>query len=362
MVENESQDAVVESPDETQAESESSPEEQDVAGTEASTDDSEHLEEATEPEAEGEVEPEAAAPEASPEPSTAPQSVVQPFSFAADGKRVEVEGASRVEFLDPEGKPTRSIVVPEDVWQRKIQPYLADRGAFANKERDYKRQLANLAPDKNETVIRAQAILDEFEKVLSTEESLTKFLEGFEQNRELLKLKVDKAATEAKLKARDDNEREVKTEHDTETTVQRVQSDVPDSIMGAAALLKQQYGVEVSEQALRAAHEEIMDNLGGYYRRATPEEAQQYGVGVGEVVRDNDRVLRTVHRFAALLNAGSEQKTKTEEAAKKNQAALGGTKKSPPPSVSAKGSAPPAERQSEIKSFEDFKRVMGGNV
>lgn len=349
---------VVESPDEAEAEIESSPEEQVEAELEASTDvDAEHLE-VSEEDAPQE---EAAAAEESPEPSQPEQPVMQPFSFTADRKRVEVEGASVIEHPGPDGNPTRSIVIPEATWQRKVQPYLADRGTFANKERDYKRQLDALSPDKNETVIRAQTLLDEFEKVLSSEDTLAEFLENFGQNRELLKLKVEKAATEAKLRARDEGERVIRTEHEQEETIQRIYADVPSSIQQTAEALTTHYQVPVSPRAIAAAQADIAENLGLYYRPATEQDAAEYGVTVGEIVRDDDRVIRTLYRYASLLNDGSVQQSTTTEVAKKNAAALGNTKK-PPPSVSAKGSPAPAKRSAEIKSWEEFKNRMGGHI
>lgn len=339
-------------------EAEIEPEAAPAQDSEASTDvETEHLESAEE--AGSEEESEEAPPEVSPEPSPTEQPVITPFSFAADGKRVQVEGASLVEHTLSDGKKARSVVIPEDVFQRKVQPYLADRGSFAKKEREYQRQLADLSPDRNETVIRAQTTLDEFEKILSTEESLTQFLENFDRNREVLKLKVENAAVQAKLKARETVEHESRTERDTEETVGMVHADVPQVVQSAGYLLKTRYGVDASPQALQAAYEQIMENLPAYYRRATALDVQEHpDVAVGEVVRDDDAVLRTVNRFSSLLKAGSEQKARTDEAARRNQAALGGTKKVAP-SVSAKGSASPGERKTEIKSKEDFYRVMG---
>lgn len=328
---------------------------------EATTDEpTEHSEGAQEPEPTEET-PEAAASEVSPEPSPPEQPVVTPFSFAADGKRVEVEGASVVEHTGPDGKKVKSIVIPQDTFQRKIQPYLADRGSFAKKERDYQRKLADLSPDRNETVIRAQTILDEFDKVLSSEESLTQFLENFDRNREILRLKVENTATNAKLRAREAVENEGRQEQDAEATVQRVQADVPNIVRSAGAVLKAD-GIEPSQQALEAAYAEIMDNLPAYYRRATPQDVQNHPeVTVGEIVRDDDKVLRTVYRFANLLHAGTEQRTRTEEAAKKNQAALGKAK-TLPPSVPAKGAPAPGKKDNPIKSWDDFKERMGGHT
>jgi len=363
MSDQESQDVVVESPDEAEAEIESSPEEQVEAESEASADeDTEHLE-VSEEEAPGDEEvPEDAAPEESPEPSQPEQPVFQPFSFTADRKKVEIEGASVVDFVDKDGNPQQSIVIPKEAFQRQMQPYLADRGAFANKERAYKRQIDALSPDKNETVIRAQTLLDEFEQVLSSEENLTRFLENFDQNRELLKLKVENSATQAKLKARDEGERVVQTEREQEEAIQRVRADVPASVQRTAQALAAEYKVEVSPRALQAAQEEIAENLGSYYHYASEQEAQEYGVTVGELVRDDVKVARMLYRFVNLLNDGSVQKVKTTEAAKKNEAALGGTGKKPPPSVSAKGSAPPAKKTATIGSWEEFKERMGGHT
>lgn len=329
---------------------------------EATTDEpTEHSEGAQEPDPTEEI-PEEAASEVSPEPSPPEQPVITPFSFAADGKRVEVEGASVVEHTGPDGRKVKSIVIPQDTFQRKIQPYLADRGSFAKKERDYQRQLADLSPDRNETVIRAQTILDEFDKVLSSEESLTQFLENFDRNREILRLKVENTATNAKLQARERVEHESRTEQDAEAAVGQVQADVPNIVRSAGAVLKTDHGIDASPQALEAAYSEIMDNIPAYYRRATPQDAANYShVTVGEIIRDDDKILRTVYRFAALLHAGAEQRTRTEEASKRNQAALGKTKNLPP-SVPAKGAPAPGKKNEEIKSWDDFKERMGGHI
>ena len=329
---------------------------------EATTDEpTEHSDSAQEPDLTEEI-PEEAASEVSPEPSPPEQPVVTPFSFTADRKRVEVKGASVVEHTGPDGKKVRSIVIPEDSFQRGMQPYMADRGAWAKEKQGYERKIAELSPDNNETVIRAQTILDEFDKVLSSEESLTQFLENFDRNREILRLKVENTATQAKLKAREAVENESRTEQDTEATVQRVQADVPDVVRSAGAVLRADHGIEASPDALNAAYAEIMDNLPAYYRRATPKDVQDHpNVTVGEIVRDDDKVLRTVYRFAALLHTGAEQRTRTEEAARRNQAALGKTKNLPP-SVPAKGAPAPGKRDTEYKSWDDFKADMGGHV
>lgn len=346
---------------ESQVDLDAEPEVEGQVEDQAADEPTEHSDSAEEPEPTEET-PEDAASEVSPEPSPPEQPVFTPFSFAADGKRVEVEGASWVKHIGPDGKPVESLVIPKDAFYRKMQPYMADRGKWASTERDYKKQLADLSPDRNETVIRAQTTLDEFEKILSTEESLTQFLENFDRNREILRLKVENTAANAKLKARETVENESRTEQDTEATVQRVQADVPGIVRSAGEVFKTEHGIEASHDALNAAYAEIMDNLPAFYRRATPQDAQNYpNVTVGEIVRDDDKILRTVSRYANLLHAGSEQKAKTEEAAKRNQAALGKTK-TLPLSVSAKGSPAPGEKKTDYASWDDFKEDMGGHV
>jgi len=347
-----------------EAEAESSEEEQAaVEETETSTDAAEHLEEA-EAEAESEGEVEIPEPEAEVEPDPAPseeEPVHKPFSFTVDGRRIEVEGASLVEHADTEGNQTQSIVVPLEVFRGKMLPHMADRGAFAREKADFKRQIDDLDPANNETVIRAQTLLDAFEnEVLASEESLTAFLENFDKNKELLGLRADKAATTARTKVRDERDSADQSERSNTEAVGQIEQDLPVAVRQIADALGEQLGASVHDRALEAAADEIADNLGMYYRYATQTDADQYGVEVGEIVRDDDRVARTINRFNALMSAGSEQQTKTDEARKKNQAAL--TKKEPPPTITESGSSATPEKVVEIKSKEEFRERMGLNT
>ena len=346
---------------ETETEAESSPEEQtEVEAAEVPVGDAEHLE-AAEPEAEGD-EAEASDPEAEATPEPEPseeEPAYKPFSFTADGKRVDVEGASLVDYLDSDGNAQTSVVLPREVWLRQVQPYLADRGAFAKKEADFKRQITELDPANNETVIRAQSLLDELSGVLDSEEKLTEFLENFDGNKELWKLRADAAASDARLKASDQRDSTEQSERDQTAAVERIEGDLPNAVRQIADVLKADHGVDVDDRALAAAADEIADNLGTYYRYATEADAEAYGVSVGEVVRDDDRFARTINRYGSLLSAGSEQQSKTDEARKKNLAAL--TKKEVPPTVAATTTPAPAEKDREFKNAEEWRAAMGLN-
>ncbi len=357
----ESEEAVVE------AETGSSEEVEEEVGAEeveASGDDAAEDLEVAEEGAEDEGEKEAPEPEAEAaavEPGRSEEEPTHsPFSFKVDGRRVDVEGASLVDHPDVDGNPTQSVVIPRDVWNSKVQPYMADQGAFARKEADFRRQIADLDPTQNETVIRAQTLLDSFEEVLSSEEKLTEFLSNFDGNKELWGLRADKAAASARIKSSEERESADRSVRDEADASRQIESDLPGAVRQIADVLTTDHGMQVHDRALAAAADAIAENPGMYYHYATQAEADQYGVTVGEIVRDDDRVASTINRFNSLLSAGSEQQTKTDEAREKNRKAL--TKKEVPPTIAAKGSPAPGESETEYGNKEDFMADMGFNT
>ena len=356
----ESEEAVAEAGSSEVVEDEVGAEEVEASGDDAA-EDLEVAEEGAESGGEEEVTPEPEAEAAAVEPERSEEEpAYKPFSFTVDGRRVDVEGASLVDHPDVDGNMTQSVVVPRDVWQSKIQPYMADQGATAKKEADFKRQIADLDPTQNETVIRAQTLLDSFEEILSSEEKLTEFLSNFDGNKELWGLRADKAAANARIKAGDERESADRSVRDEAEASRQIESDLPGAVRQIADVLKDQHGMEVHDRALAAAADAIAENPGMYYHYATEAEAQQYGVTVGEIVRDDDRVASTINRFNSLLSAGSEQQSKTDEAREKNRKAL--TKKDGPPTIAAKGPPALGESEKDYKDKEEFMADMGFNT
>lgn len=301
------------------------------------------------PEADAEP-PAEAAPEESPEPDT------EPFGFTADRRRFEVPGAAVVRYQE-NGQTVEKIVMDRDAWNRHVQPNLRDQSALSRRDADHRKQLAALDPEKNETVIRARALLGSLEGVLANEESLTSFLQDFDRNKELWQLKAEKAVSDAKLTGYTTQETEQQTQERYATEAAQIEGDIPQIVTGAAQWVTQNRGIEVDQRAIAAAQEQIAQNIGAYYRYATPLDAQTYGVEQGQLIRDDDAVVATIERFAKLVATPN----KVEAVKKTNMAALSGGK-APPKTVSAKGSPGAADKPKTFKTKDEWRKHMGLNT
>jgi ribosomal protein S17E len=290
-------------------------------------------------------------------PAEIPESETEPFGFTADRRRFEVPGAEIVRFKDDQGNPVEKIVMDRDAFARFVQPHLRDGSAVHKREIEYKRQIEALGPDRNETVIRARSLVASLEGVLKDEQSLTAFLQDFDRNKELWQLKADKAVSDARISGYTTQETEQQRSVRAEEEAAQVVQDIPAVMGGAAEFVSQNWNVSVDQRAIAAAQEHIAEHVGSYYRYATQQDADQFGVEVGQLIRDDDAVIRTVHRFATLLSSGKA----AEDAKTKNAAALGGGKPAPK-TVSAKGSPAPADKPRSFKSKDEWQRAMGLNT
>lgn len=334
----------VEAP-ETEAEAPEAPE--SASAEEPEPEPEGQAEEAAEPGDEPPAEPVAETPE---EPET------EPFGFTADRRRFEVPGAALVRFKE-NGQTVEKIVMDRDAWNRHIQPNLRDQAALQRREADFRKEKAALDPERNETVIRAKALLGSLEGVLANEETLTAFLQDFERNKELWQLKAEKAVSDAKLNGYTTQETEQQTQQRYASEAAQIESDIPEVVTGAAQWVTQNRGIEVDQRVLAAAQEQIANNVAAYYRYATPFDAQTYGVEQGSLIRDDDAVISTIERLAKLVA----QPDKAQEAKKTNQIALSAGKK-PPKTVSAKGSPGAADKPRTFKTKEEWMAYMGGNT
>jgi hypothetical protein len=341
------------------------PQEQDeieAPETEAADSDATESASADEVESPDEGQPEVEAPELAAEDAvpaqeeTPEEPEVEAFGFTADRRRFEVPGAQVVRYKE-DGQTVEKIVLDRDSWNRFIQPNLRDQAALQRRDADHRKQLEALDPEKNETVIRARALLGSLEGVLASEESLTAFLTDFERNKELWSLKAEKAVAEAKLNGFTTQQTQQQQTQQFEETAAQVAEDIPAVLGGAAEFVTSQWGVPVDQRAMQAAQQQISENIGAYYRYATKQDAEQFGVTEGQIIRDDDAVIRTVHRFATLLAQGN----KVEAAKKTNQAALGEPKKAPK-TVSAKGSPGAADKPKTFKNKDEWRAHMGLNT
>jgi len=340
----------------------------EVKAAETSTDTAEEEPEAEEaapdeeaPEADdAEVAPDAEveASEEQPE-SSQPETQPEPFSFKVDGKRVEVEGALVIKHDDLEGNPTESIVIPKRSWEKAL-PHLADRTVLAHKEREFQQRLADLDPERNEHVVRARALVDEFDKILGSEEAFAKFFENFEANAEALRLKVENQAIKQSLQSRQERDETRESQFEAEETERAIENERSVIAENAVRHVAAELGIDLPTDVVQLVQDELADNRDAYYVRADAEIAKTYGVDEGTLVRRDDRVVRMVQRFASLAAKGSKRGAELAQAARKNEAALAPSKPKPK-TVPAKGS-PAAADEKPITSREEFDKWAGLNV
>ena len=341
----ESEETVAESPDEAQIEDEvTSPEETGSEEVEVSGDpaaeDTAAVEEEVSPDPDEPTRSEEAQEEAG----------GKPFSFRVSGRDVAVEGAGLYEHDDGSGGTSQSVVIPADSWQRNIQPYLQDGGAIAREKNELQQQIESLDPKNNETVVRAQSLLDNFEEIISSPEKLTEFLENFDQNKEVLRLKADLASRTAGDELRASREEAQSSEERDAEIYQQIDADISDS----AGAVFNALNLDIGDEHKQQIGEFIYDRRANYYRHATDEDARLYGVTAGEVVFDTDLAAADMQRLASFAPT-PKANTATQKARKANEAIL--NPKDPPKTVPADGSpAPSKDKTGNFKTREEYEK------
>jgi hypothetical protein len=304
-------------------------------------------------EAEAETEPataaEAETPEAPPDetPSEAPKH--EPFSFTADGGRVDVPGAVRVSHDDGAGNVTQSVVVPVDVWQRSIQPYLGNWGA---REQRYKDELAKLDPEKNPEVIRAKALIEKFDGLLDDPEAFAAFFDNFEANRDKLRLELENRALKARTEGYASSETQRETQERYEVVAAQIRGDLPARV----DMVARQLGVDLPADVRDRLVEDMYADVDRLYFVA--QEGNEWGIKAGEIAAADVAFAQRIQRAAQLIAYGAnsvdqQRQDKKEAARQRNEKAL--NRKKVPATVPAAGSAPSSgPEEPKIESWEDF--------
>lgn len=265
---------------------------------------------------------------------------VTPFSFSADGTQFDVPGAVVSEIEDPEtGEKVPWIAMPKNAWQEAVQPQVGDRRAWQRTEAAYKRQLADLDPVNNPTVVEAQALLESWGKVLELEpDELGAWLENAKENMDRLKLEAENKALRA------ERERESNVEPDYTELREHLQADVPNQV----AQSMQRLGVNLPANVQK----EVANHLWSRMQRgeAIYVQGTEYGLPEGEV-----GVLLEVIDDAVQMAVGRRENG-ARDAERKNA-----PKPKPPRTVATKGSPAPSSDSKEIETKDDWLREMGLN-
>lgn len=313
---------------------------------------------ATEPEPEPEAAEAEAETEAEPTEETPPDRKTEPFAFKVDGTTYDVPGAAIVEHPDPSGQVTESIVIPKEAWNSHVRPRLADRNTWTRKEADYKRQIADLDPEKNETVIRAKQAIEGLQQVLDLpKDQFVAWVDNYQQNKDLLEQRIENQTLKARLEGREQKDQAQAQEEEDTRRAEVMVADLPQAI----DTLAKNSGLEIPPDALESLKQNMLMDASRFYFDAP--ENNDRGWTPGELMRDDDAVLRQIALAAKLTGGRREQEERAEEAEEKNKAALGkDKKKKTPKTVPAKGAPSPGEEEVEINSMEDFKRWAGVNT
>lgn len=123
-----------------------------------------------------------AQPTADEEPDDAESVQAEPFRFRVDGVEVAPPDAVRTPY---------GIVISPETWERHIQPKLADRDAIRARELQHRQKIRELETTRSAADVKAQAQIEEIDRLLSDEDAMREFFSDFDRNAELLKLRIE---------------------------------------------------------------------------------------------------------------------------------------------------------------------------
>lgn len=231
----------------------------------------------------------------------------EPFHLRVDGRDIPIEGAAmHGDYL----------VIPKTQWDRVIRPqYLADRGAWRQKEAGYQRQLQQISTQRSDTELRAQAMLGKIAELdKGGPEAWANWLDNFAQNRPVL---------EAEIKARIAEQRAQALEQQQQAQWQEAQAaQIEPLYQQHLAQTLDQYLGHDQYKVLAGEREELLRELWEDHRdRLFVKADQDYpeaGVRAGEDAFSFDHLERVLERVAAKAKRYAAQTVKVQQAAKVN--------------------------------------------
>lgn len=286
--------------------------------------------------AESEAEdPDAQAVAADPEvlpPTWQPPEGGEPFAFRADGREVPVEGAMRWEH---------GIYVPTQSWAT-VQRHLADREAFAAKERHYQSQISSLDPEQNARVKTADAYLQWVDQQLSkSPEEVAEWLDNMRVNKPLLDAQIKTQILEAQLQS--------KTSQVSDVEYQQRAQQIGDALPG---YLKQHIDHAIQQipelKDLAGQSDALLHDLWDHreylFVEAVDGDMPEHGLTKGQI---GVHAGRLKHFLTKEAQYRAETK-RLQAAASVNAKALGKTK--PSAAVATRGAPTPGSRSKDYQS------------
>lgn len=285
-------------------------EESAPAAPAASADDDQALG-SPEPLTESDARPASAAAPAAPAEATPavfqPPAGGEPFHLRVDGRDIPIEGAAmHGDYL----------VIPKDAWDRVIRPqYLADRGAWRQKEAGYQRQLQQVQSQRSDTELRAQAMLSKIAELdKGGPEAWANWLDNFAQNRPVLEAEIKARIAEQRAQALEQWQQQQVQEATAAQMEPLYQQHLAQTI--DQYLANDQYKVLAGdrEELLRELWEDHRERLFVKADRDYPEA----GIRQGEDAFNFDALERVLERLAGKAKRYAVQTAKLQQAAKVN--------------------------------------------
>lgn len=339
--EEEEETPVGQTEDATEADEESPPQEAD---DESPADAEPDEEEPTQPEDDGPASEEDAPDEApAPQGSDNPDDL-EPFVPRADGVELQLDGAFRTQGM---------VVMPEETWARQVQPNLANRRQWVEKERGYKRQIAELDPEKNPDVARARTLVAKIDEFLEDPQAFIQFIQDFERQAPLLRSQAEIAAAKAEAERYKNVFNEREQEQKTAELEPKIREGIGYWVNRMATEADEFKGIPIDWEGVWRTAYEMRDVAAQIAKEDDPET----GVTAGQPLINVKLIYELARREAEAIRRATSNSAGAAKAAKKNRAAVGNGR-SAPPTVGAKGSATPKKQPKEPTNREEWEEML----
>src|SRR5690606_37647193 len=289
----------------------------------------------------------------------------EPFRFRVDGREIDVPGAHVVD-LGPDGGG-RCIVIPADVWDRRIRPHVADRRAIHQRHQQELRELEQrLDPSRNETVIRATALAEVLDPVLEAlsrgdVEPLKAFVAEYAgAGTDRLQLMVENRLLKARSEMQQQVERSRQQEAEAAALVPLAEEAVRQSV--------QQILETPVFEGLGLDAAELEEQAWALQKSGVPilfraQEGDGSGLPPGQVGINRALLYERLMPLASVARRVAEARAAAQQARARNDAALAGAtgRRSVPPAVPAAGSPGAGGKKTEPKTLAEWEEsVLSG--
>ena len=283
---------------------------------------------------------------ADPTPTPEPQPDPEPWQFTVDGKRIAPEGATLA---------GDTITITRDVWQRQVQPFLANRAEIAKREQAFRQRIEQ----KSAREAQSEALIEQFKAISQQDEAAV--IEWALSLKDKMPL-VLKDAEIAALKAQAQPYQEQAQAEEAALTDAQVEEWLGNSFEYHLTN-DPQFAAVRSDGAYRTRALEVLAfALPSILTRTT--DAQ----GRPQLVANWDRFKKIMHREAEVAEeraATAKRLAEIEKAAKANAEKATAAKKAPP-AVSAQGRPAGATERKKPATKEEFEKefeaLMRGDI